>query len=34
MEKAEDCEGEGKWQAVTDENKAGMRFFKVEVVLP
>ena len=24
----------GEWQAVTDENKADMRFFKVEVVLP
>ena len=24
----------GEWQAVTDENKAGMRFFRVEVVLP
>lgn len=27
-------EGEGEWQPVTDENKAEMRFFKVEVVLP
>ena len=27
-------EGVGEWQAVTDENKADMRFFKVEVVLP
>lgn len=27
-------EGEGEWQPVTDENKAGMRFFRVEVVLP
>ena len=27
-------EGTGEWQAVTDENKADMRFFKVEVVLP
>ena len=27
-------EGEGEWQPVTDENKAQMRFFKVEVVLP
>ncbi len=27
-------EGEGEWQPVTEENKAGMRFFKVEVVLP
>ena len=24
----------GEWQAVTDENKADMRFFKVEVALP
>jgi len=24
----------GEWQAVTEENKAGFRFFKVEVVLP
>jgi hypothetical protein len=24
----------GGWQPVMDENKAGMRFFKVEVVLP
>ena len=27
-------EGEGKWQAMPDENKAQMRFFRVEVVLP
>ena len=27
-------EGAGEWQPVTEENKAGMRFFKVEVVLP
>ena len=27
-------EGEGEWQTVTDENKADMRFFKVEVALP
>ena len=27
-------EGTGEWQTVTDENKAGMRFFKVEVMLP
>ena len=27
-------EGTGEWQSVTDENKADMRFFKVEVVLP
>ena len=27
-------EGTGEWQTVTDENKADMRFFKVEVVLP
>ena len=27
-------EGEGEWQPVTEENKAGMRFFRVEVVLP
>ena len=25
---------DGEWQAVTEENKAGFRFFKVEVVLP
>ena len=24
----------GEWQVVTEENKAGFRFFKVEVVLP
>ena len=24
-------EGTGEWQTVTDENKADMRFFKVEV---
>ena len=24
----------GEWQAVTDENKAEMRFFRVEVELP
>ena len=24
----------GEWQVVTEENKAGMRFFRVEVVLP
>ena len=24
----------GAWQTVTDENKAQMRFFKVEVALP
>ena len=24
----------GEWQAVTEENKASFRFFKVEVVLP
>ena len=24
----------GEWQPVTDENKAGMRFFRVEIVLP
>lgn len=27
-------EGTGEWQTVTDENKAEMRFFKVEVALP
>ena len=27
-------EGEGEWQTVTDENKAQMKFFKVEVVVP
>ena len=27
-------EGAGEWQPVTDENKAGMRFFRVEVVVP
>ena len=27
-------EGTGEWQTVTDENKAGMRFFRVEVMLP
>ena len=27
-------EDAGEWQTVTDENKADMRFFKVEVVLP
>ena len=27
-------EGGGDWQLVTDENKAQMRFFKVDVVLP
>ncbi len=27
-------EGAGEWQTVTDENKADMRFFRVEVVLP
>ena len=27
-------EGTGEWQPVTEENKAGMRFFKVEVVVP
>lgn len=27
-------EGAGEWQAVTDENRTDMRFFKVEVVLP
>jgi len=25
---------DGEWQAVTEENKASFRFFKVEVVLP
>jgi hypothetical protein len=25
---------DGEWQTVTEENKAGFRFFKVEVVLP
>jgi hypothetical protein len=25
---------DGEWQAVTEENRAGFRFFKVEVVLP
>ena len=25
---------DGEWQAVTEENKAEFRFFKVEVVLP
>ncbi len=25
---------DGEWQAVIEENKAGFRFFKVEVVLP
>jgi len=25
---------DGEWQTVTEENKAGLRFFKVEVVLP
>jgi len=25
---------DGEWQMVTEENKAGFRFFKVEVVLP
>ena len=24
----------GEWQAVTEENKAGFKFLKVEVVLP
>lgn len=24
----------GEWQAVTEEDKAQMRFFRVEVVLP
>ena len=27
-------DGTGEWQPVTDENKAGMRFFRIEVVLP
>ena len=27
-------DGGGDWQLVTDENKAQMRFFKVEVELP
>ena len=27
-------EGTGEWQPVTEENKAGMRFFRVEVELP
>ena len=27
-------DGAGEWQPVTEENKADMRFFKVEVVLP
>ena len=27
-------ERSGEWQPVTDENKAGMRFFGTEVVLP
>ncbi len=27
-------DGTGEWQPVTDENNAGMRFFRVEVVLP
>ena len=27
-------DGAGEWQPVTDENKAEMRFFRVEVVLP
>ena len=27
-------DGAGEWQALTEENKEGMRFFKVEVVLP
>ena len=26
--------GADEWQPVTDENKAGMRFFRVEVVVP
>ena len=26
--------GAGEWQTVTDENKASMRFFRVEVQLP
>ena len=25
---------DGEWQAVTDEDKAEVRFFKVEIVLP
>ena len=25
---------ESEWQAVTDENRTDMRFFKVEIVLP
>ena len=27
-------EGAGEWQTVTEENKADIRFFKVEVVVP
>ena len=27
-------EGAGEWQTVTEKNKAGMRFFRVEVMLP
>ena len=27
-------EGAGEWQTVTEENKADMRFFKVEVLVP
>jgi len=27
-------DGAGEWQALNEENKEGMRFFKVEVVLP
>ena len=27
-------EGAGEWQPVMEENKVGMRFFRVEVVLP
>jgi hypothetical protein len=27
-------EGAGEWQPVTEENKAQMRFFRVEVVVP
>ena len=27
-------DGAGEWQTVTDENKASMRFFRVEVQLP
>ena len=27
-------DGAGEWQLVADENKAGMRFFRVEVVVP